>query len=94
MTPDNWRDLLGGSFMGFLFWAATVASLGFLPMAISTSPGAEVRRPLATAVIGGLVGATLLTLFVLPALFPWFCRVRTSLRAPSRDVSFEPEPAE
>jgi cobalt-zinc-cadmium resistance protein CzcA len=48
---------------------ALVASLGFLPMAISTAPGAEVQRPLATVVIGGLVSATLLTLFVLPALY-------------------------
>jgi heavy metal efflux system protein len=51
---------------------ATVASLGFLPMAVSTSAGAEVQRPLATVVIGGLVTATLLTLLVLPAIYPWF----------------------
>src|SRR5690606_22265850 len=48
---------------------ATVASLGFLPMALSTSAGAEVQRPLATVVIGGLISATLLTLFVLPLLY-------------------------
>ncbi|WP_313190676.1 CusA/CzcA family heavy metal efflux RND transporter [Sphingobacterium sp.] len=48
---------------------ATVASLGFLPMAISTSAGAEVQKPLATVVIGGLVTATILTLFVLPLLY-------------------------
>lgn len=48
---------------------AMVASLGFLPMAISTSAGAEVQKPLATVVIGGLVTATLLTLFVLPLLY-------------------------
>ena len=48
---------------------ALVASLGFLPMAIATGPGAEVQRPLATVVIGGLVSATLLTLFLLPALY-------------------------
>ncbi|CAB3802829.1 efflux RND transporter permease subunit [Paraburkholderia fynbosensis] len=53
---------------------ATVASLGFLPMAFSTSSGAEVQRPLATVVIGGLVSATLLTLLVLPSLYPWFDR--------------------
>ena len=47
---------------------ALVASLGFVPMAISTGTGAEVQRPLATVVIGGLVSATLLTLLVLPAL--------------------------
>src|SRR3546814_8709954 len=48
---------------------ALVASLGFLPMAIATGPGAEVQRPLATVVIGGLVSATLLTLFLLPTLY-------------------------
>lgn len=48
---------------------ATVASLGFLPMAISSSAGAEVQKPLATVVIGGLVTATFLTLFVLPLLY-------------------------
>jgi heavy metal efflux system protein len=47
---------------------ALVASLGFLPMALATGEGAEVQRPLATVVIGGLVSATLLTLLVLPAL--------------------------
>ena len=46
-----------------------VASLGFLPMALSNSAGAEVQRPLATVVIGGLISATILTLFVLPALY-------------------------
>lgn len=48
---------------------AAVASLGFLPMAISNGAGAEVQRPLATVVIGGLITATLLTLVVLPALY-------------------------
>jgi cobalt-zinc-cadmium resistance protein CzcA len=51
---------------------ALVAALGFLPMALSTSAGAEVQRPVATVVIGGLVTATLLTLFVLPSLYPLF----------------------
>ena len=50
---------------------AAVASLGFLPMALSTSSGAEVQRPLATVVIGGLISATLLTLLVLPVLYVW-----------------------
>ncbi len=49
-----------------------LASLGFLPMAIATSTGAEVQRPLATVVIGGLVSSTVLTLVLLPALFGWF----------------------
>lgn len=51
---------------------ASVASLGFLPMALSNGAGAEVQRPLATVVIGGLITATLLTLFVLPILYKWF----------------------
>ncbi|AMN44788.1 efflux RND transporter permease subunit [Rhodoplanes sp. Z2-YC6860] len=53
---------------------ALVASLGFVPMALATGTGAEVQRPLATVVIGGLVSATLLTLFVLPALYLRFGR--------------------
>ncbi|MBS1629519.1 MAG: CusA/CzcA family heavy metal efflux RND transporter [Bacteroidetes bacterium] len=51
---------------------AAVASLGFLPMALSTSAGAEVQKPLATVVIGGLISATFLTLFVLPCLYLLF----------------------
>jgi len=51
---------------------AAVASLGFLPMALSNGAGAEVQRPLATVVIGGLLSATLLTLFVLPSLYLLF----------------------
>jgi cobalt-zinc-cadmium resistance protein CzcA len=51
---------------------ALVASIGFLPMALSHGTGAEVQRPLATVVIGGLVTSTLLTLFVLPTLYVWF----------------------
>lgn len=49
-----------------------VASLGFIPMAIATGPGAEVQRPLATVVIGGIITSTILTLFVLPALYKIF----------------------
>ncbi len=51
---------------------AAAAALGFLPMAISSSAGAEVQRPLATVVIGGLVTATMLTMIVLPVLFKMF----------------------
>ncbi|HEX2984871.1 MAG TPA: efflux RND transporter permease subunit, partial [Ignavibacteriales bacterium] len=51
---------------------ALVASLGFIPMALSTSAGAEVQRPLATVVIGGLITSTILTLFVLPTFYNWF----------------------
>lgn len=51
---------------------AAVASLGFLPMALSTSAGSEVQKPLATVVIGGLISSTLLTLIVLPVLYSLF----------------------
>ncbi len=50
---------------------ALVASFGFIPMALSTSQGAEVQRPLATVVIGGLGTSTILTLVVLPMLYEW-----------------------
>ena len=50
---------------------AFVASFGFIPMALSTSTGAEVQRPLASVVIGGLASSTLLTLFLLPILYEW-----------------------
>ena len=50
---------------------ALVASVGLLPMALSTSAGAEVQRPLATVVIGGLISSTLLTLLVLPTMYNW-----------------------
>lgn len=53
---------------------ASVASLGFLPMALSTGDGAEVQRPLATVVIGGLITATILTLLVLPSIYKTFAK--------------------
>lgn len=53
---------------------ALVASLGFMPMALSTGDGAEVQRPLATVVIGGLVTATILTLVVLPSIYKTFTK--------------------
>jgi heavy metal efflux system protein len=51
---------------------ASVASIGFIPMALATGSGAEVQKPLATVVIGGLITSTLLTLVVLPTLYAWF----------------------
>jgi cobalt-zinc-cadmium resistance protein CzcA len=54
---------------------ATAASLGFFPMAISTSAGAEVQKPLATVVIGGLISATILTLVVLPVFYIYFSKI-------------------
>ncbi len=53
---------------------ALVASLGFVPMALATRPGAEVQRPLATVIIGGIISSTLLTLLVLPVLYRIFYR--------------------
>ncbi len=60
---------------------ATVASVGFLPMALSTSAGAEVQRPLATVVIGGIISSTILTLLVLPTVYGWVELVRSRRRA-------------
>jgi len=60
---------------------ALVASLGFVPMAIATGTGAEVQRPLATVVIGGIISSTLLTLVVLPALCGWLLSGRTGAPA-------------
>jgi len=70
-TLDN--AILNGSLTRLrpVLMTALVASLGFLPMALATGTGAEVQRPLATVVIGGIVSSTLLTLLVLPALCGW-----------------------
>ena len=67
---------------------ALVASLGFIPMAISTGAGAEVQRPLATVVIGGLITSTLLTLLVLPAAYRWL-----EARGEKRSNGYTPTPA-
>jgi heavy metal efflux system protein len=64
---------------------AAAAALGFLPMAISTNAGAEVQRPLATVVIGGLVTATVLTLIVLPVLYAWF-EEKTELKMNKKSI--------
>ncbi|EGD08744.1 heavy metal efflux pump, cobalt-zinc-cadmium [Xanthomonas vesicatoria ATCC 35937] len=61
---------------------ALVAALGFVPMAFNVGAGAEVQRPLATVVIGGIVSSTLLTLLVLPVLYRWLHRARPGRRAP------------
>lgn len=63
---------------------ALVASIGFIPVAVSTGTGAEVQRPLATVVIGGLITSTLLTLLVLPTLYAWLERGRVVSSAPDR----------
>jgi len=66
---------------------ALVASLGFVPMALATGTGAEVQKPIATVVIGGLVSATLLTLLVLPALYVLFGRKPLLKEAVRLDVA-------
>jgi len=58
---------------------AFLASLGFVPMALSTRSGAEVQRPLATVVIGGIVSSTFLTFLVVPVLYQWMERKRPAL---------------
>lgn len=71
---DAWQVVMTGTRNRLrpVLMTASVASLGFLPMALSNGAGAEVQRPLATVVIGGLISATLLTLFVLPGLYLLF----------------------
>jgi cobalt-zinc-cadmium resistance protein CzcA len=63
---------------------ALVAVLGFIPMAFAFGPGAEVQKPLATVVIGGLMTATLLTLLVLPVLFALFAERGVTRAEPRR----------
>jgi len=66
---------------------ALVASLGFVPMALSTSPGSEVQRPLASVVIGGLITSTALTLFVLPVLYRALARWQARHRDPAEEIA-------
>jgi cobalt-zinc-cadmium resistance protein CzcA len=66
---------------------ASAAALGFLPMAISTNAGAEVQRPLATVVVGGLITATILTLIVLPVLYSWSHNFKFKLMKPKVGIS-------
>ena len=71
---------------------ALVASFGFIPMAIATGTGAEVQRPLATVVIGGILSSTFLTLIVLPVLYAWLEREGepADKRAERSELKFEP----
>ncbi|MBP3957116.1 efflux RND transporter permease subunit [Gemmata sp. G18] len=71
---DAHEAAFGGAMMRVrpVLMTALVAMLGFIPMAFSSGSGAEVQKPLATVVIGGLVTSTLLTLFVIPAVYRWF----------------------
>lgn len=74
MSPENAAVKGAEIRLRPVLMTALVASLGFIPMALGHGAGAEVQRPLATVVIGGLVTSTLLTLLVLPAIYPWFAR--------------------
>lgn len=80
LEKEGWNDIIPRIIEGTktrlrpVLMTASVASLGFLPMALSTSAGAEVQKPLATVVIGGLISATALTLFVLPLLYLVFMK--------------------
>jgi predicted RND superfamily exporter protein len=70
---------------------ALVASLGFVAMAIATGAGAEVQRPLATVVIGGILSSTFLTLVLIPVLYEWVeGRIRQSIPASSPAFQVEP----
>ncbi|NJC28341.1 CusA/CzcA family heavy metal efflux RND transporter [Neolewinella antarctica] len=77
LKEEGWDDVRARIIEGTkvrlrpVIMTASVASLGFLPMALSNSGGAEVQRPLATVVIGGLLTATFLTLIILPVLYSW-----------------------
>lgn len=75
-----------GSRLGPVLMTALVAGLGFIPMALSHGTGAEVQRPLATVVIGGLITSTLLTLIVLPTVYA------ASRRAKKRDGDLQTAP--
>ena len=72
LAPREAAIVTAGARIRPVLMTALVASLGFLPMALATSSGAEIQRPLATVVIGGIVTSTLLTAFVVPAIYPWF----------------------
>jgi cobalt-zinc-cadmium resistance protein CzcA len=60
---------------------ATITALGLIPLLLARGVGSEVQRPLATVVVGGILSATVLTLVVLPALYPWFSRAMLSRKA-------------
>jgi cobalt-zinc-cadmium resistance protein CzcA len=74
LTPEQAAAEAAAARLRPILMTALVASLGFLPMAMSTSDGAEMQRPLATVVIGGLMTSTLLTSLVVPAIYPAFTR--------------------
>ncbi|OAV45274.1 CusA/CzcA family heavy metal efflux RND transporter [Lewinella sp. 4G2] len=88
LKQEGWNDVRARILEGTkvrlrpVIMTAAVASLGFLPMALSNSGGAEVQRPLATVVIGGLITATFLTLIILPILYSWLEKWQDRRTAP------------
>lgn len=92
LAKEGWDDIVARVKEGThirlrpVLMTATVASLGFLPMAISSGAGAEVQKPLATVVIGGLITATILTLIVLPLLYILFTQKRNSGRGALKPI--------
>ena len=72
---------------------ALVAGLGFIPMALSHGTGAEVQRPLATVVIGGLITSTILTLFILPTIYSWMGQRGEDVVEEAAPVDAEVSPA-
>ena len=72
-TGELTKSIIEGALVRLrpVLMTALVASLGFIPMAFNTGIGAEVQRPLATVVIGGILSSTILTLLVLPVLYQW-----------------------
>ncbi|MBI3717536.1 MAG: CusA/CzcA family heavy metal efflux RND transporter [Sphingobacteriales bacterium] len=93
LEKDGMKDVLKRILVGTnlrlrpVLMTATVASLGFLPMALSTGAGGEVQKPLATVVIGGLISATFLTLVVLPLLYLLFTKKRSESKGKKRVIT-------
>jgi heavy metal efflux system protein len=84
---EEGKDLLASVMEGSLtrlrpvLMTAAVAALGFVPMALATGAGAEVQRPLATVVIGGILSSTFLTLVLLPVLYEWIeCKTSSKIK--------------
>ena len=75
-TGELTKSIIDGAMVRLrpVLMTALVASLGFIPMALNTGTGAEVQRPLATVVIGGIISSTILTLLILPVLYEWVHR--------------------
>ncbi|MBU2886773.1 CusA/CzcA family heavy metal efflux RND transporter [Gilvimarinus agarilyticus] len=81
-TGDLTNSIIDGAMIRLrpVLMTALVASLGFVPMALNTGTGAEVQRPLATVVIGGIISSTILTLLVLPVLYQWVHRRKKKIK--------------